>query len=165
MEKPIYKQATLWGVLGGTALAFLYLKTMGKGKGLDLTKTLLIGGGIGAVVGYTIDNINTKPKVFTEEELKQLASTISSSAEQEVDSYFQLLNLAKLSEQENQKVMKVIHAMLLARKDGKWDAKASIAQKKTILLSYGITLEDYMVFERVVISGFTNIIMGAFNKT
>lgn len=166
MDKPIYKYATLWGVLGGTALAFIYLKTLGKDKNLTLMKTLLIGGGIGAGIGLGIDlSVNRKPKFVTEEDLKGLAKSVGTDAETQLNSYLSLVKLAKLDEPDTQKVFNVIKGEFLAKKDNKWDAQADIATKKQILSNYGVSDDDFKLFEAVIIKGLTNIIVGAFGKT
>jgi hypothetical protein len=166
MDKPIYKYATLWGVLGGTALAFLYLKTLGKDKNLALTKTLLIGGAIGGGLGLGIDlSISRKPKAITEESLRALAKSISTDAESQVDNYLLLMKKAKQSDADNQRIMNVINGQLLAMKDNKWDAKADIKTKKAILLTYGVTEQDFGVFQDIIVKGLADILSGIFPKT
>lgn len=165
MKKQINKYATFWGVLGGTALAYIYIKTLGKDKGLQLTKTLLIGAGIGTGVGLGIDLfVNNKPKPVTEDDVKKMAESIGSEAKSEVDGYLSLMKLAKLSESDNQRVLNVVNAVLLAQKDKKWDAKADLTTKKKVLSGYGISDDDFNVFENVIVKGVSNIIVGAFEK-
>ena len=166
MEKPIYKYVTVWGILGGTALAFLYLKTLGKDKNLALAKTLLIGGAIGGGVGLGFDlAVNRKPKPVTEEDLKEMAKPLGKDVESELDNYLLLMKKAKLSDIDNQRVLNVIKGFLLAKKDKKWDESANIQVKKQILMSYGVTSDDFQVFEDVIIKGVVNALSGLLSKT
>lgn len=165
MDKPIYKYATIWGVLGGTALAFIYLKTLGKDKNLALAKTLLIGGGIGGGIGLGIDlSTSSKPKLITESDLKILAESISKDEVNQVDNYLFALSKANLSESDNQRVYKVIKGVLLAKKDNKWDEKADIQNKKKILSNYGVTSNDFNVFQDVITKSITDVLLGALSK-
>lgn len=164
MGKPFYKYATYWGVIGGTALAYLYIKTLGKDKNLSLTKTLLMGAGIGGGAGILADLvIGNKPKQITEQSLKDLAKSIDPETVSQVDNYLFILSKAKLSEKDNQRVMNVINGVLLAKKDKKWDEKAEISNKKAILLNYGVTEEDFKVFQDVIVNSLANIITDSFN--
>lgn len=164
-EKKIYQHATIWGIIGGTALAYIYIKTLGKGKGLDLTKTLLIGGAVGLGIGAAIDlSIASKPVFYTEEELTEKANTLGYNTQEEVKSYLSLMKTAKLSDEDNQKIMRVIDAQLMAKKDGKWDSNADMVTKKSILMTYGISEGDFLTFQNLVVTGFTNIIINAFNQ-
>lgn len=165
MDKPIYKYATLWGILAGTGLAFLYLRTLGKEKNLDLFKTLLIGGGIGVGVGISVDVISSKTKKpVTEEKLRALAKKVGGDAPLQVNNYMSIVKLAKLSESDTQRVFNVINGMLLAKIDKKWDENANLDAKKTILLSYGVTAEDFKVFQDVIVNSISDIISGDFLK-
>ena len=165
MDKPIYKYATLWGVLAGTGLAFLYLKTLGKEKNLDLVKTLLIGGGIGVGVGICVDVISSKTKKpITEEKLRALAQKVGGDAPLQVNNYMSIVKLAKLSDSDTQRVFNVINGQLLAESDRKWDENASLDAKKTILLGYGVTVEDFKVFQDVIVNNIADIISNAFPK-
>lgn len=165
MEKLIYKYATVWGILGGTALAFLYIKTIGKGKNLPLTKTLLIGGAIGGGLGLGIDlSVSKKPKPITEESLRALAKSISTDAESQLDGYLSLMKKANQSEADNQRIMNVINGQLLAMKDNKWDEKADLKTKKGILFSYGVTEQDFGVFNDIIVKSLADILSGVFPK-
>ena len=163
-EKPFYKYASYWGVVGGTALAFLYLKTLGKDKNLSLAKTLLIGAGVGGGIGLITDMaIGKKPKAITRESVKELSKSIDSDSVSQVDNYLFILDKAKLSEQDNQRILNVINGVLLAKKDKKWDEKADINNKKAILLTYGVTEQDFKVFQDVIVNSLANIITDVFN--
>lgn len=164
-EKKIYQHATVWSIIGGVALSYIYVKTLGKGKGLDLTQTLLIGGAVGLGIGAAIDlSVSSKPKFYTEEELIEKANALGYNTESEVKSYLSLMKTAKLSDEDNQKIMRVIDAQLMAKKDGKWDSNSDMATKKNILMAYGISEGDFLTFQNLVVTGFTNIIINAFNQ-
>ena len=81
MNKPIYKYATVWGILGGTALAYLYLKTIGKNKNIlpiiqtDTLKALLIGGGVGLGIGLGIRAENLQ-RLSLKRELSLLSNLV-----------------------------------------------------------------------------------------
>ena len=150
------------GAAVGAGLGYIYLLTLGKGKNLKMLNVLAIGGGIGAVVGVLASTGKSKPEPITEESLRALAKTIDQSTEEEVDSYIMIIRKAKtLTEPEKQRIYKVINALLLAKKDNKWDEKADLETKKTILMQYGITQEDFTSFNEVVIKGLSDILVGA----
>lgn len=158
MNKPIYKYATVWAILGGTALAYLYLKTIGKDKKLELAKTLLIGGGIGLGIGLGIDLSKREPvKPITEDELINKAKQVDSNTEDELKSYLSALNNSDdLSDSKKQKFYNVLIAFIKAKKDGKWDTKGNIKNKKDVLVSYGVSESDVNLFEDVLKNNLTN---------
>lgn len=171
MNKPIYKYATLWGVLGGTALSFLYLKTLGKDKNLSLIKTLLIGGGIGAGVGLLIDNMQPsiedveEASLLDENYLRALAKTLQEPlTETELETYLLAVDKADLPQEQEQKVYRVLRGLLLAKKDKKWDEKATLQTKKQILMNYDVAESDFKVFESIVINKMTNLVTDLLDK-
>lgn len=149
----------IYGILAGLGLSYLYIKTLGKNKNLDLTKTLLIGGGIGAglgslgLIGLSIKN---KEKVIDAQYLKDLSKDVN--AELEVDNYLRIIDLAKLSDADKERVFKVINGVLLAKKDKKWDENADIKTKKAILLNYKVSEFDFKVFYDVIINRLADIL-------
>jgi hypothetical protein len=149
----------IYGILAGLGLSYLYIKTLGKNKNLDLTKTLLIGGGIGAglgslgLIGLSIKN---KEKVIDTQYLKDLSKDVNS--ELEVDNYLRIIDLAKLSDADKERVFKVINGVLLAKKDKKWDENADIKTKKSILLNYKVSEFDFKVFYDVIINRLADIL-------
>lgn len=159
MNKPIFKYASVWGILGGTALAYLYLKTLGKDKNLDLYKTLLIGGSIGAGLGLGIDLTTSAPKKpITEQELLDKAKSIGGDTESELNSFLSSVKSGNLSESETQRIFNVIKVFLSVRKDGKWDSKGDIETKKKVLISYGASKDDVNLFEKTLKNHLTNSI-------
>jgi 4-hydroxy-tetrahydrodipicolinate reductase len=143
----------------GTALMLANAVAKGKNKNLDLTKTLLIGGGIGAglgslgLIGLSIKN---KEKVIDAQYLKDLSKDVNS--ELEVDNYLRIIDLAKLSDADKERVFKVINGVLLAKKDKKWDENADIKTKKAILLNYKVSEFDFKVFYDVIINRLADIL-------
>ena len=107
--------------------------------------------------------IGKKPKAITRESVKELAKSLDSDSVSQVDNYLFILDKAKLSEQDTQRVLNVINGVLLAKKDKKWDEKADISNKKTILLAYGVTEQDFKVFQDIIVNSLANIITDAFN--
>jgi len=159
MNKPIYKYATVWGIVCGTALAYVYLKTLGKDKGLELTKTLLIGGGIGLGLGLGIDLSKGKSvsKNITEDELISMAQKVDANTEDELKSYLSALNnTIDIDDYKKQKFYHVLVGFINAKKDGKWDTKGNIKTKKEVLLNYGIKESDVDVFEDILKNNLTN---------
>ena len=164
MEKAIYKYATVWGALGGTALAFIFIKTLGKDKNLALTKTLLIGGGIGVGIGTIIDLINMKSNVVTEVSLNKLAKSIGADAELQLSNYLTVIKNAKLLPSDYQKGLNVLNGIFLAKKDNKWNEGADLQTKKMILMSYNVKPEDFKVFQSVVVNELAEIITDIFKR-
>ena len=158
MNKPIYKCATVWGILGGTALAFIYLKTFGKGRNLALDKTLLIGASIGAGLGIVIDLTTNKTKPVTEQQLLDTAKSIGGDTESELNSFLASTKTDNVSESDKQRIMKVLNVFLTAKKDGKWDSKGDIETKKKVLISYGVSRDDINLFENTLKNHLTNSI-------
>ena len=158
MKKPIHKYTTVWTILGGTALAYLYYKTLGKNKGLDLTKTLLIGGGVGLGLGLGIDLSKREPvKPITEDELIDKTKQVDSNTEDELKSYLSALNNSDdLSDSKKHKFYNVLIAFIKAKKDGKWDTKGNIKNKKDVLVSYGVSESDVNLFEDILKNNLTN---------
>jgi hypothetical protein len=149
MQKPIYKYATIWGILGGTALAYIYLLTIGKNKKLPLEKTLLIGGGIGLGLGLGIDL--SKPKTpITEDELKKIASELSDDTQNELESYLVAIKNNDISDDRKQRMFNLLKAFLSASKNNKWDNKGVIDVKKQVLISYGVPKSDVESFEKIL---------------
>ena len=154
-----------YGAIVGAGLAYIYILTLGKGKNLKLINVLGIGAGAGAVIGAVAGSMRSGDKTITEESLRAKAKSINPDTEAEVDSYLLIINKAKsLTEQDKQRIYKVIDAVLSAKKDGKWDEKADLESKKQILMTYGITDEDFKVFTDVVIKGLSDLIVGAFDN-
>lgn len=149
------------GTVVGAALGYLYLITLGKGKNLKMVNVLSISGGIGLISGALLSSTKKKPAEITEEDLRSFAKTINVKTENEVDGYLDIIRRAKnISEQERQRVFKVINAMLLAKKDKKWDEKADIETKKQIILQYGVSQEEFASFNDIVIKGLSDILAG-----
>ena len=149
MHKSIYKYATIWGILGGTALAYIYLLTIGKNKNLSLEKTLLIGGGIGLGLGLGIDL--SKPKnPITEDDLKKIASELNEATRNELDSYLVAIKNTDISEDKKQRMFNLLKAFLSASKNNKWDNKGVIDVKKQVLISYGVPKSDVESFEKIL---------------
>jgi hypothetical protein len=148
MQKPIYKYATIWGILGGTALAYIYLLTLGKNKN-SLQKTLLIGGGIGLGLGLGIDL--SKPKnPITEDDLKKIASELNEATQNELDSYLVAIKNTDISDDRKQRMFNLLKAFLSASKNNKWDNKGIIDVKKQVLISYGVPKSDVESFEKIL---------------
>ena len=71
----------IYGILAGLGLSYLYIKTLGKDKNLNLVNTLLIGGGIGAGLGSAatlISNMKKQESKITEESILSLAGDVNS---------------------------------------------------------------------------------------
>lgn len=171
MEKPIYKYATVWGILGGTALSFIYLKTLGKDKNLSLVKTLLIGAGVGAGVGLLVDNMGSSVEDIDEETLidenylRALAKTLNNPlAETELETYLLAVDKSNLSDEDERKIYRVLNGLLLAKKDNKWDEGANIQTKKQILMGYGVAESDFKIFEQIIINKLTNLVTDLLEK-
>jgi hypothetical protein len=156
MNKPIYKSATVLCIISGTALAYIYLKTIGKDKNLQLTKTLLIGAGVGLGLGLGIDLSKGSSKPITEEELNEMAKSIGSDTEEELKSYLSALNTSEASEDNKQRFFRALKGFLKAKKDKVWDTKGDINMKKKVLLSYGVTNNDVDFFENTLKNHLTN---------
>lgn len=150
MQKSIYKYATIWGILGGTALAYIYLLTIGKNKNLPLQKTLMIGGGIGLGLGLGIDLSTSSKKPITEQELKDTASKLSSDTQKELNSYLTAINDADISDDKKQRMFRLLQAFLSASKNNKWDSKGVIEVKKQVLISNGVSKSDVDSFEKIL---------------
>lgn len=166
MSKPIYKYATVWTILGGTALAYIYLKTLGKNKNLSIKKTFLIGGSIGAGLGLGIDLIKSnRDKVITEQELLESSKKIGGDTELELNSFLSASKNSYLSESDNQDFLKVLKAFVKAKNDGKWDSKGNIEDKKKVLISYGAKDYEIKTFEKVLRNNLSNTISEIIAKT
>jgi gas vesicle protein len=152
----------IYGILAGVGLSFVYLKTLGKEKNLDLIKTLLIGGGIGAGLGSISLLLSQEPKAINEESLRKKAKDLGSDVEKEIENYLFLIKKANLSEKDNQRVYNVINGLLLAKKDKKWDEKADILAKKKLLLSYGVKEEDFNVFQDFLVKNIADVLSNLF---
>ena len=176
MEKPFYKYYTLWGALGGTALAFLYLKTIGKDKALNLTTTLLIGGVAGAGIGL-LGDVTTKGGVkvkegaeneippINEQQVKDFAKELGIDTELQVNSYLLLLNQVPHTQAQKQKVLNVINAQLKAKRDKKWNENDSLSDKKALLLkNYGITDADWNGFQEIISNNLATLLVDTFGK-
>jgi hypothetical protein len=169
MKKQFYNYNSYWYALAGLGLAYVYLKTLGKDKNLSLGKSLLIGGVVGGGIGLGIDLMKNKKEVVvvkknTEQSLTQLAKSISSDAEAELSNYLFLLNKANLSDAEKEKGYNVLNGFLLAKKDNKWDSKADVQGMKKILLSYGVTEDDFKVFQTILVSSLATAITNIFSR-
>ena len=95
----------IYGIIVGVGLSYLYIKTLGKDKNLNLTNNLLIGAGIGAGIGSLItlmSNSSTEekkePKIITEQSLKDLADETNSALE--LQNYLDIIERAKVGEKE-----------------------------------------------------------------
>lgn len=153
----------IYGILAGLGLSYLYVKTIGKNS--NLTKTLLIGGGIGAGVGSIITlmgNIKPKNKEITQDSLIILANEVGANSE--VQNYLSIIEKAKLSDTDKQRVYNVINGVLLAKKDKKWDEGADIKIKKNILLAYNVSEYDFKVFQDVIINKLADLLTNIIKK-
>jgi hypothetical protein len=149
----------IYGILAGLGLSYLYIKTLGKDKNLNLVNTLLIGGGIGAGLGSAatlISNMKKQESKITEESILSLAGDVNSI--DEVKNYLLIIDKAKLSEQDKERVLRVINGVLLAKKDKKWDENADIKVKKNILLGYKVSEYDFNVFQDVIINRLADLL-------
>jgi hypothetical protein len=169
MEKPFYKYNSYWLALAGLGLGYVYVKFLAKDKNLPLGKSLLIGGLIGGGLGLGIDLMTTDKKEevnteITEESLNQLAKSISPDAESQLYNYLFLLKEANLSETDNKKGYNVLNGFLLAKRDNKWDSKADIQGMKKTLLSYGVTADDFKIFQTILVNSLANAITNIFSK-
>ena len=159
----------IYGLIGGVGLSYLYIKTLGKDKNLNLTNNLLIGAGIGAGIGSLItlmSNSSTEekkePKIITEQSLKDLADETNSALE--LQNYLSLMERAKVGDKDKQRIFNVINGVLLAKKDKKWDEFADIKTKKNILLGYNVAEYDFNVFQDVMVNKLADIITDVLNK-
>jgi hypothetical protein len=161
-----YKNSYLFA-LAGLGLGFVFVKFLSKNKNLPLGKTVLISGALGGALGLGIDLMkrqeNDKPKV-TEQSLIDLAKSISPDAEKELSNYLFLLKKADLPAKENQKAYNVLNGFLLAKKDNKWDSNLDIQGMKKTLLSYGVTEDDFQVFQSLLANSIFNTISSIFQK-
>jgi hypothetical protein len=95
----------------------------------------------GIIIGYFVFRKKPTQTVNLEEELKDLAKSVSDN---ELKNLISILNSFsspknKFSENEKQMWLRVYKGILLAKKDKKWDDKSKdLKAKKTILLSYGV---------------------------
>lgn len=160
----------IYGIIAGVGLSYLYIKTLGKDKNLNLTNNLLIGAGIGAGVGSLITLLSNsssneekqQPKLVTEQSLKDLAEETNSSLE--LQNYLSLIERAKVGDKDKQRIFNVINGVLLAKKDKKWDEFADIKTKKNILLGYNVAPYDFQVFQDVMVNKLADIITDVLNK-
>lgn len=151
MIKPIYKYSTIWGILGGASIAYLYIKTIGKNKNLDFNKTLLIGSAIGLGLGLGLDlSKKNSLKNISEEELLNKANTIDKSTVDELQSYISALKNSKPSEYDTKRFYNVLNSFLEAKQDGKWDTKGSIETKKKVLKTYDVSSSNINFFENIL---------------
>jgi hypothetical protein len=169
MEKAFYKYNSYWLALAGLGLGYVYVKFLAKDKNLPLGKSLLIGGLIGGGLGLGIDLMTTDKKEevnteITEESLNKLAKSISPDAESQLYNYLFLLKEANLSETDNKKGYNVLNGFLLAKRDNKWDSQADIQGMKKTLLSYGVTEDDFKVFQTILVNSLANVITNIFSK-
>jgi len=162
---------TLVGGAAGVGLAYLYLN-MNKDKALDLYKTLLIGGvsgaGLGLIGGLASSRINLirkEEEQLTEEKVLEAAKSLGIDEEVQVKSYISLLNSISASKEQKQRVLKVIDAMLKAKKDNKWDEKSPLSKKKEILASYNISQADFDVFQQIITNNITNLITSVLQQS
>ena len=173
MEKDNFYKYTLIGALGGTALAFLYLKTLGKDKALDLTKTLLIGGVAGAGLGLLSDvvakggvkikeGVTPEKPLVTEQTVRDFAKSLGIDDELKINSYLLILNQVPHTAEQKQRVLNVLDATLRAKRDKKWDESATLTAKKEILVkNYGITDAEWNVFQQITSANLANLIVNA----
>jgi len=169
MEKPFYKYNSYWLALAGLGLGYVYVKFLAKDKNLSLAKSLLLGGAVGGGIGIALDLINKNgaeevKKNVTKESLNELAKSISPEAEDELSNYLLLLDKAKLNEFDNQKGYNVLNGFLLAKKDNKWDSNADIQGMKKTLISYGVTEDDFKIFQAILVNSLANAITNIFSK-
>ena len=169
MEKPFYKYNSYWLALAGLGLGYVYVKFLAKDKNLALGKSLLIGGLIGGTLGLGIDLMTTDKKEeftteITEESLNKLAKSISLDAENELSNYLFLLKEAKLPQTDNKKGYNVLNGFLLAKKDNKWDSNADIQGMKKTLISYGVSEDDFKIFQAILVNSLANAITNIFSK-
>lgn len=159
MNKPYYKSATVWGIFGGAALAYLYLKTLGKNKNLSFDKVIIIGSSIGAGLGILGDlyiNKNNEPK--NAEQLKLLAKSVDAKTEQELNLFLDSMNSGNLSDSDNRKALRVLTVFLKSKKNGEWDSKGDIEMKKKVLIDNGASKDDVQFFEDILKNHLTNSI-------
>lgn len=163
---------TLIGVVGGGALAYLYLKTLGKDKNLNMITTLLIGAGVGGGIGFLASGVTSFRKgdkdeesnLITEEQLRELARSLNDPSElTQLETYLLATRKSDLTDADEQKVFRVIKGVLLAKKDNKWDENASMQIKKQILLNYGVTSDDFDVFQTFIVNKLSDIITDIFS--
>ena len=101
---------------------------------------------------------------ITEDSLNKLAKSINPDAEAQLYNYLFLLKKANLSLSDNKKAYNVLNAFLLAKKDNKWDSQADIQGMKKILLSYGVTEDDFKVFQTILVNSLSDVITNIFSK-
>lgn len=174
MKKSFYNYSTFWGLLGGGALAFIYLKTLGKDKNLNLMKTLLIGAGIGTGVGLFIDILPSKKdnqnaegdnQLLTPDILRALAKELNDPVtETELETYLLAVDKGNLSQIDQQRVYRVIRGLLSAKKDNKWDENATMQVKKEILRNYKVTDQDFLVFQDIIVNKLSDLITNLINR-
>lgn len=159
----------IYGIIAGLGLSYLYIKTLGKDKNLNLTNNLIIGAGIGAGVGSLITLLSNsssaeekQPKLVTEQSLKDLAEETNSTLE--LNNYLDIIERAKVGDKDKQRIFNVINGVLLAKKDKKWDEFADIKTKKNILLGYNVAPYDFQVFQDVMVNKLADIITDVLNK-
>lgn len=151
MNKPYYKSATVWGIFGGAAMAYLYLKTLGKNKNLSIDKIIVIGASIGAGLGILGDlYINKKNEPSNEEQLKESAKSIDASTQEELNSFLNSIKSENLSESDNKKALRVLTIFLKAKRNGEWDSKGDIEMKKKVLIDNGASKDDVKFLEDIL---------------
>ena len=95
----------------------------------------------GIIIGYFVFKKKPTQTVNLEEELKDLAKSISDAELKNINSVLKdfASSKNKFSESEKQMWLRVYKGILLAKKDKKWDDKSpDLKAKKNILLSYGV---------------------------
>lgn len=151
MIKPLYKYATIWSILGGASIAYLYLKTLGKNKNLDFNKTILIGSAIGLGLGLGLDlSKKNLLKNISENDLKNKANSIDKSTVDELQSYLSSLNNSNPSEYDKIRFYNVLNSFLEAKGDGKWDTNGNIETKKKVLKAYDVSNSNINFFENIL---------------
>lgn len=151
MNKAYYKSVTVWGIFGGAAIAYLYLKTLGKNKNLSFDKVMVIGASIGAGLGIVGDlYINKKNEPINEEQLKESAKSIDASTQEELNSFLNSIKSENLSESDNKKALRVLTIFLKAKRNGEWDSKGDIEMKKKVLIDNGASKDDVKFLEDIL---------------
>jgi len=159
MNKPYYKSATVWGIFGGAAIAYLYLRTLGKDKNLSFDKVIVMGASIGAGLGILGDlYINKNNEPSNEEQLKESAKSVDANTEQELNSFLDSIKSGNLSESDNKKALRVLTILLKAKRNGEWDSKGDIEMKKKVLIDNGASKDDVQFFEDILKNHLTNSI-------
>lgn len=170
------QKTILYSIAGaGVGVLVAYI-LVSRNKNLDMVKTLTIGGvsglGLGLISGLiasgastTNDEIKeTQIKQLTEGQIREFAKSLGIDSELQVNSYILILNQVSHTPEQKQNVLKVLDAMLKAKRDKKWDEKGTLTQKKEILMSYGITDKQFNVFQEVTTQNLTNLIADALTK-